>query len=71
MSLSEFDQVIRSGLARLIAADFEPGVLQDRRLHRDRLLDDRIQFGSVAALISLQLSNADHGAVSHTAIELL
>src|SRR5947207_1061900 len=58
-------------LCRPIAADFEPGVLQDRRLHRDRLLDDRIQLGSVAALVGLQLSNADHGAVSHTAIELL
>ena len=71
VALGEFDDVERRGFAGLIAAGFEPFVLQDRQMHGDSPLGDGIHSGNVAARLGLDLPDADHRAVPHTAIELL
>src|SRR5260370_1438493 len=70
MAPGELDQIMRSGFARLVAIQLEPGMLQNGRLHCDGALDDGVELRSVAAHVGLQFANADHRPVPHAAIEL-
>ena len=70
MPLGQFDQIIRSGLARIVAIQFQPGMLQNGDVHGNRALDDGVQLRSVAPHVRLQFSHADHRPIPDAAIEL-
>ena len=71
VALGEFDDVKRRGFAGLVAAGFEPLVLEDDHLISDCPLGDGIHISNVTPHLSLDLPNHHHGAVPHTPVQLL
>src|SRR5438552_5341948 len=67
---SKLGQFHRSGFARQVACDFEPGVLKDDRFQLRSAFEQRVEFRCVAMLRHPEL-HADQGTVAHAAVEFI
>src|SRR5690349_546806 len=70
MPAGELGEFHGSRFARLVAAGFDPGVLEDYRLQRRGALDDRIEFRHVGPAGNPEL-HAYHGPVAHAPVEFV